>query len=93
MEINDHEQLIGLAQSVKDCQDSLQNKEGYLLEFHWNEEERTARLEGNSAGLLHLCRLVMDLCIKGYQGAHLHFDENSNFPEGSDAMIIEWKQS
>ena len=75
--------------NLKDFQEQIEEEDGYLLEF--NIEGNEATLAGNSAGLLHFVCRIMDLFDK-YEGAHVHLDEDSDFPEGSNKITIEWKK-
>ena len=75
------------AVALKRTQGTVQEEEGYSLEFEWREDEKCAYLTGNNAGLLHLARLLLDLCAKESETAHLHLDKYSNFGEECDTLL------
>ena len=81
-------QLEQLVEQIRHFQAAVQKEEGYSLQFTWDKNEKVGWLEGNRAGLLHFCRQILELCQKEFEGAHLHFDEDTDFSEGSDALTI-----
>ena len=74
-------------EDLKKYQSRLQKQYGYHLEFSINTDEKEAVLSGNQGGILHFFCRILSL-IEKEKGSHIHFDENADFPEGSNKLTI-----
>jgi hypothetical protein len=54
-------------------------------------------ITGNPQGLVHFARLILDIAVKGYEGAHVHLDESANLDKCDVPVVVslkaaEWDQ-
>jgi hypothetical protein len=78
-----------LVHTVQEIYEEHGGAEESLLEFHWDKENNLGTLSANRAGFLLLARELVTLAASDVKGKHIHMDECSFFPKGSDAIVIE----
>ena len=82
------QRLLSLLSELCELRQVALADSGSYLNVTVGPEPREATLEGDAAGLIHFAAHVLDLATKEFEGAHAHFDEDSNCGAGSDSLIV-----
>jgi len=65
----------------------------HFLEFTKPDEENNFQIKGNSEGLIHFARSIIEVASKNMQGAHQHFDESGIVDKCDMPVTVSLKKS
>ena len=67
----------------------------HFLEFELSEDQGEMRINGNSQGLIHFAKMILEVAASGMKGAHRHFDttgiaDRCDIPVVVQLKLPEW---
>jgi hypothetical protein len=94
MTINKQPSLGDVLDLLRALDDSSVEPDGattQFLEIRKGANDEGACINGNSGGLIHLARLVLEIAGKGFIGAHQHFDDAGEMDICEVPLVISLK--